>query len=357
MCSNRNPKGIYCDHWVVPSSGDSDHGSWFAFRRDTGNLFRMFNMDSTNPQMVPILGSYYIANVESISPEVSKQSSELFTAIRQSKIATQSSYWNPMVTQEDIQRALASPLASTKCTAKHIRSIIPGFTAMPSGVKLPRWSDRTYIEGWTIGTDFIPYYTRVCYLWTDSNQSKQQTVFIGLGTTSATGTYLERTDTCLSTQNTDQPYFEWDPGINDWQLNRCLSSIPGVGLPFPDWLDRDGGKVVGQVVGNPNFGLGPREVLNFIAAELPRGHGELAIFWVWFLGNGDGMLFSEGNFLNPTSHNLQLIDYNLFLQNAPISSADFANPCKSEVPKTFAMRKNVHGHLMRVASRRRKHID
>jgi|ERR1700733_450240 len=350
MCTDTNPRGIECDHWVLRTPGAADHGSWYAFRRDTGNLFRIFNMDCTNPQMIPILGSYYIVNIGHFALNTSKQSTEIFALIKSGAAAPHAGYWNPMVTQEDIQRAIATPLASADSTAEEIQSVIPGFSAMPSGVALPQWTDKTYIEGWTLGTDFIPYFTRVCYLWTGDADSKQQTVFIGQGPTGGEGSYLKRTDTCLNTQRTDQPYLEWNNGAKTWELKKCLDPLPGVGLPFPDWLARDGGVAMGQIIGNPSFGLAPGQVLNLVAAELQRGKGELAIFWVWFLGNGTGMLFSEGNFMNSMSHNLQLIDYNLFLRNAPVTSADFSNPCGVAAERRVAPVSGVLGHLMRMGS-------
>ena len=39
------------------------------------------------------------------------------------------------------------------------------------------------------------------------------------------------------------------------------------------------------------------------SAKLPRADGALAIFWLWFLENGAGMPFSEGNYMNRLSHN------------------------------------------------------
>jgi hypothetical protein len=59
--------GSACNHWVVPAPGSSDHGSWFAFLQDDA-LFRVFNLDATNPLMIPVLGSYYIANVPTFVP-------------------------------------------------------------------------------------------------------------------------------------------------------------------------------------------------------------------------------------------------------------------------------------------------
>jgi hypothetical protein len=346
MCSNANPKGIACRHWVLPTPGDANHGTWCSFRQDTGNLFRMFLMDSTNPLMVPILGSYYIANLPTFTPnKVSTGSQDLVTKIQSGSAIPKPDYWNPLVTQQDLQRAMAAPLASASCQVKDIQTIIPGLTPVPSGVPLPSWSDRTYIEGWTLGTDFIPYFTRVCYLWTGNPDSIQQSIFIGLGTTAGQGNYLVRSDNCLNLTGTMQPYYVWQGSTNSWNFTQCLPDPPPVGMPFPDWVKRDQGRVMAQISGNADFGLGSGQQLNLIAAKLPRGGGELAIFWLWFLGDGTGMLFTEGNFVNPTHHNLQLIDYTSFVQNAPLAQNDFSNPCAAA--RTAA----AHGHPTRLSRR------
>jgi hypothetical protein len=187
----------------------------------------------------------------------------------------------------------------------------------------------TYIEGWTIGTDFIPYYTRVFYLWTGDAYSKQQTVFIGLGVNAGQGSYLQRTDSCLNTRETDQPYYAWSS--NQWLLNQCLPKIPGVGLPYPNWVSRDGGVVMGMITGNPAFGLTPEQSLNLIAAQLPRGGGELATFWLWFTGEGDGVLFTEGNYMNPLSHNLQSDRLYALRAERRHSSAGLLEPVRREL--------------------------
>jgi hypothetical protein len=59
------------------------------------------------------------------------------------------------------------------------------------------------------------------------------------------------------------------------------------------------------------------------------------------------MLFSEGNYLNPLSHNLQLIDYNHFVQNAAITQNTFSNPCApaSKPHTALAAADMVRGHL------------
>jgi hypothetical protein len=327
MCNEKNPKGIECDHWVMKPPSVPTHGVWCAFRKDSGAIFRIFSMDVTNPLMVPILGSYYITNIPSFQPgDVSEPTVELIRRIKTGEMTARTDYWNPMVTQQDIHRALAFPLAYANCTAQHIQAVVPGFTAKPVGT-LPRWTDKTYIEGWTIGMDFIPYFTRVCYLWTGESDSRQQSIFIGQGLTPGQGSYLNRRDTCLNLTGTVQPVYDWNSKDQTWLLKKCLERNPPVGLPRPGWLADGGGFIVARIEGNKDFGLAEGQAIDLIAAPFLRGPGELAIFWLWFFETGAGMLFSEGNYLNPLSHNLQLIDYVLFERNAKVSHDDFSNPC------------------------------
>jgi hypothetical protein len=51
--------------------------------------------------------------------------------------------------------------------------------------------------------------------------------------------------------------------------------------------------------------------------------------------------------MNLSSHNLQLIDYNLFIQNAGLTQDDFSNPCPSTATAQKAALKihTTHGHL------------
>jgi hypothetical protein len=338
---------IDCNHFVVPTPGATEHGSWYAFRRDTGNPFRVFMMDSDNPLMIPVLGSYYIANLPSFTPgAISDETKAAIRQVQSGQTTARADYWNPLITQEDIHRAMAFPLASAKCTPDDLKAVIPGFAAVPAGVNPPVWSNQTYIEGWTLGTDFIPYWTRVCYLWTGDANSKQQSVFVGLGLTAGQGTYYQRSDTCLNMTGTTQPYYVFPTGgFGSWDCTLCQHHNPPVGLPKPDWLKLDGGRAMAQIVGNANFGLAQGEALNLFAGQLPRDVYGLAIFWLWFTGEGNGVLFTEGNYLHPRSHNLQLIDYTLFVQNAGITQSAFEAPCGWSPAAAQAKMSLAHGHL------------
>src|SRR5204862_1023219 len=37
MCTDKNPKGIACNHLVVRTKGSSNHGTWFALRQDNAS--------------------------------------------------------------------------------------------------------------------------------------------------------------------------------------------------------------------------------------------------------------------------------------------------------------------------------
>ncbi|HEY1648917.1 MAG TPA: hypothetical protein VGF96_13125 [Terracidiphilus sp.] len=359
MCTDRNPRGIDCDHWVIPTAGtQTDHGSWYSVRRDTGQIFRVFTFDTNNPMMLPFLGAYYLVNFASFQKGVSRESKKLLKNVKAGRAVNHPAYWNPLVTQQDVQRAFKFPIASAKCTIEDIQKVLPGFTAEASPkTPLPTWSNKLYIEGWTLGLDLIPWYTRVCYNWTGDKHSKEQAAFVGLGQGPGDGSYLKRMDTCLNTYRTDMPCFEWDAPSESWRLKCCLPPLRRVGLPYPDWLARDNAAVMGQITGNPNFGLQPDQVLSLIAAEMPGPSGELSIFWVWFLDNGVGMLFSEAKYLNSLSNLPQLIDYTLFFRNAPITDQDFSNPCnlvESKPAGGAAKAPKIPGHLTRLGPPVRK---
>jgi hypothetical protein len=342
MCTDTSPEGIDCDHWIGGRR-------WYSFRRDTGKLFRILTMDSGNPQALPILGSYYLANIATFRRcAVSNSSQELHERIRKGPVRPVASFpKNDMLTQEDIQSAMKDPLASASCTLQDIQAVLPGFVPKPAGVPLPSWTDRVYIEGWTLFNDAVPYRTRVCYLWTGDANSKQQTVLIGepidRGPDPARpscNAYLTRADACLGPTAGGIAEYEWKCGKWEWNSN---APGPDLGLPYPDWLARDKAVVMGQIVGNSDFGLAPCETLNLIAATADKGDGELAIFWVWFLDNGVGMMFSEATFKNSFGH-LEVIDYDLFVRDAPVTQADFSGPFAAAEAAAKVRVNAVRGH-------------
>jgi hypothetical protein len=354
MCTDTKPEGIDCDHWIGGRT-------WYSFRRDTGKLFRILTMDSSNPQAVPILGSYYLANIPTFRPGgLSDSSHELIGKIRKGAVEGVSCGVtrdpNLMITQEDIHRAMACPLASESCTLGDIQEVLPGFSVpKPDGVELPTWPKQLYIEGWTLANDAVPYRTRVCYLWTEEDTNrKQQTVLIGQPTDGppdparpSSNAYLGRSDACLSATGTGLANYQSTREKWEWNSNQ---SGPGIGVPYPDWVARDNGVVMGQIVGSRDFGLASGETLNLIAVN--AGPGD--IFWVWFLRNGVGMMFSEATFNNSFGH-LEVIDYDLFVRDADVKQDDFSGPFPVAEAATRLLRADaVPGHPTNSPHQRQK---
>jgi hypothetical protein len=240
---------------------------------------------------------------------------------------------SPMVTQRDIQLAMANPLFSAPCTLEQIQELVPGITQPPNPMlPLPQWTNPVYINGWTIGCDFIPYYTQV---WYDHNIPLQRSEFDGFGNISGQSTYNDRQDTVLYASDTDNPIYQWQSG--GWQFTCCNPQLQGVGVPHPNFLQDANGTIKATIVGNTSFGLQPQTLL-ITRATMPRPPDPnlgpiLSVFWLWFMADWQGVFFSECNYINPLDHDLVTIDYVQFVQNAAIDPAsDFPDPCAQTNP-------------------------
>jgi hypothetical protein len=326
------------DGWVVPTANaDTPHGNWFSLRTADQALWRVLNLDSNNPMNLPILGSYFMANTSNYTtftppPGVLLPPTLQALLSRPPKAAVAPP--SPMVTQRDIQTAMANPLFSAPCTLEQIQALVPGITPPPNPMlPLPQWTNQVYINGWTIGCDFIPYYTQV---WYDYNIPCQRSEFDGFGNIPGQSTYNDRQDTVLYASDTDNPVYQWQGG--GWQFTCCNPQLQGVGVPHPNFLQDANGTIKATIVGNPSFGLEPNETLLVTRATMPRDPDPklgpiLSVFWLWFMADWQGVFFSECNYIDPLDHALVTIDYAQFEQNAVINpSSDFPDPCAQTNP-------------------------
>ena len=237
-----------------------------------------------------------------------------------------------IVSQRDIQAAMANPLFVAPCTMAQIKAVIPGIDYAATQPPLPAWTDKTFIQGWTIGCDPIPYWTQVWYWW---SYRRQRTSFVGYGVENGTGTYRNRIDNVLYQNFFTSPVY-YEVNENEWLPSCPIPCYPGVGVPRPDFVAADSGVVKGTITGNADFGLAPAQTMLMIDAELPRGPNKqgidvTSVFWFWFTDDQKGVLFSEGNFIDTVvDHDLQVIDYEYFEQNASdqVNENSFADPCK-----------------------------
>jgi hypothetical protein len=323
--------------WVIPTPIQPNippHGTWFSWNvKSRGTLWRVLNLDNNNPVGIPILGSYYMAYLPGFTATGPLNLLSLISG-------TQYPGGPPsqMVSQRDIQYAMANPLSSAPCTLAQIQALIPGISYPLPQPPLPAWTDKTYIEGMTIGCDPIPYWTQVWYWW---KYRHQRTSFVGYGVEAGTGTYNDRIDNVLYADFFTSPVYKSN-GQGQWLFDQCLllykgrPCYPGVGLPRPDFVSADHGVVKATVSGNPDFGLDPEQTMSMIAVSMPRGANKngidvTSLFWFWFTDDQKGVLFSEGNYIDTVvDHDLQVIDYMYFEQNASdrVNEGSFSDPCK-----------------------------
>lgn len=321
--------GFETDGWVIPTANQPSvpaHGTWYSMMSGTGNLWRVLNLDNSNPVNVPFLGSSYLAYLPGFQ---ATEPLNLMSLLTGSPLAGNPP--SPMVSQRDIQTALANPLASAPCTMPQIQAVIPGINFPATQPTLPAWTDQTFIQGWTIGCDPIPYWTQVWYWWA---QRRQRTAFVGYGLQAGTGTYRNRMDSVLYANYFTSPVY-YAASENQWVPSCPIPCFPGVGTPQPDFPAADNGVVKGTITGNPDFGLSPSQTMLMIACALPRGPNPggqdvTSVFWFWFTDDQKGVLFSEGNYIDTVvAHDLQVIDYAYFEQNASdhVKMNSFEDPC------------------------------
>ena len=330
--------GIMTDGWVVRMDSPPTHGSWFSFRRDNSRLMRLLNIDCGNPLRIPVLGAFFLAHVAEFKASAQRELEELCEAVA-SAPQDKAVLNNPLVTQRDIQSAIANPLSAATCTLAQIQSLIPGLSPPGGGAPgLPQWTDKTFVRGWSIGVHRIPYYTEIYYWWA---RRRQRSMFLGWGPKLDRDSYSYRLDMVLYANYTTQPAYEWKG--QDWENTECVPCIPDIGIPCPDFADM--GNIKATIEGNKHFGLEKGRTLFVIAAEMPRDQDILSVFWLWFTDDQKGVLFSECEIAPELEHALQLIDYVDFEQNADtrVDDTSFADPCyvpacTGEVASAAAMR-------------------
>jgi hypothetical protein len=317
--------GFLTDAWLIPTAakpGVPPHGTWYSVKENTGVLWRVLNLDNDNPVGIPILGSYYLAYLPGFRVRGPLNLRSLISGTRYPGVPKAG-----MLTQLDIQTNLANPLDAAQCTLADIQTVIPGISYPSEQPPLPEWTDKTYIEGMTIGCDPIPYFTTVRYWWSYKHMRTEFIGYVGDGT----GTYNNRMDTVLYANFTTIPVYQ-RLAAGQWVWASCQPCIPGVGLPRPDFVAADGGVVKAIVSGNPDFHLNPGQSISMIRVSMPRGGGVTSLFWFWFTDDQTGILFSEGNYIDTVvAHDLQVIDYEYFVRNAPgslVYEGSFQDPCK-----------------------------
>ena len=321
------------NHYVVPTEASSPtFGSWFMVDPSStaGSIpLRVANIGADNALGLPILGAYFLALSSGRTMLDGAQVPDIGPALEPDRtLDAPAGYGNPLVTQKDLQTAMANPLCSCACTATDIEALVPGLEATPNW-PLPEWSNQVYIDGTTIGESLLCYPTTVFYddqLANPSDPSepgRQLSRFINFSA-QGTGERGQRQDEILYWADGHAVQYRWDQSRWD---PYCKEAIPGIGYPRRNFPALSGSSVKGGIRGNADFGIGPGDTLYFVVSgPMPRP-GTASIFWWWFMQDQTGVLFSECELATPPDHALSIVDYGEFQRNATwIDEGFFPDP-------------------------------
>jgi hypothetical protein len=138
------------NHYVVPTPRDGqEFGSWFMIDSASGSTsipLRVANIGADNALGLPILGAYFIALSSGKNMLTGEGVADIGPALRPDRtLDAPEGFANPMVTQKDLQAAMANPLCSCACTPADIAALVPGLEATPRW-PLPEWTNQVYID-------------------------------------------------------------------------------------------------------------------------------------------------------------------------------------------------------------------
>jgi hypothetical protein len=304
--------------------------TWYWFNSGTDHLARIMNIATETKELhtendfkVAVLGAYYLVDF----PSFRRRSSSTLSRVHEfcSRLAEPAIADNPMVTLEDILRAMGAPPsgAQIKCTLPQIQALVPGISCPTRALSPPSWTNRVHHECYMIGLPAFPFYSQVWYDW---SRGMQVTVMVG----KVDGVYGDRFDLFLPKGRNDGPRIRstWD-GSN-W-IPHCQDPL-GVAMPKPNFVKAGHGRCRGILRSNPYFG----SLKLWSVPLLPQKGNWIPNFWFWFNQRQKPVIFA---FDPPNS--LTLIDYQLFIRNAAIKPCKLAQP--SEQPPCASVRRHVLG--------------
>jgi len=290
--------------------------TWYWFEPKASSLSRIMNIESRNDFRVAILGAYYFVDVTELKSLATSNLDRVFSACSTATPVLTSP--SPMVTLDDILRAMATPPSGSQiqCTAQQIEALVPGLRFPAEAVQPPSWTSKVQSECIMIGRDVYPYY---CQLWYDWNRGTQVTVFVKQD---EAGNYSNRYDEIL-------PKGHVGPGLgyvwkgSQWEPVCCVANGSIVAMPVPNFIESGGGRCRAVISSSAYFGT-----ISIWSVGLRNDAGDWdSDFWFWFDAGQKQARFS----LAPP-HSLTLIDYQTFVQNGQIDDCILVDPCNSLPP-------------------------
>jgi hypothetical protein len=282
-------------------------GTWFWFESE--HLTRIMNVDIANDFKIPVLGAYYFVDLPTIERLTSSRLRDVY---KECATATGSgSTLSAMVTQAHILLAMSFPPsgAQVECTLEQIQALLPAIAPPPRGIKPPVWTDRVNSECVMIGQETQAYYSQVWYDW---GRGAQVTVLVRQPLPDRS--YSQRLDDFLP-KGAPGPSiaYVWDGA--QWTPQCCDPENPGVGMPYPNFVERGKG-ICRAIFDDSRLGK-----LSIWSAPFEDEKG-MSNFWFWFNQAQQGIIFSRA-----PAPSLTIIDYQTFVQNGSIAACVLDNPC------------------------------
>jgi hypothetical protein len=268
-----------------------ESANWFWLRADNQLPWRMMLINTTNEFHIPFIGWFAMAHFPTFEPIPNGNLARLAQACRThaTRINPEASAPLRVETYEDVYRLVeARPMISSpgeqSSALDKIQELIPGLTP-PGNDPLPSWPSRLFMTALTTPTfephpfPNQPYPTQVYYDW----EAQHQLTRFALPDGSLEDAILTNSISYLVARFKDSP-------------PKCLGTVP-VGLPYPNWPEKDGGVCKGVITNNPQLSPNKTTRIFTLNSMPPR------VFWIWYTSTNEAVMFMEV----PQACNVQLI--------------------------------------------------
>ncbi|MFN2295160.1 MAG: hypothetical protein ACK2U0_12225 [Candidatus Promineifilaceae bacterium] len=278
--------------------------NWFWLRTDNKYPWRMMFINTTNDYKLPFIGCFSFVHFPAFEAVASTNLPDIVQGCAASsqkidpKTAAKLAIREPQDSYNLLN--LSSQFAGTAADRPHlldkIQELIPGLVP-PDNNPLPSWPSTLFMTALTTPTfephDFPnqPYPTQIYYDW----PKKRQLTRFFMPDDSIEDAILTGSKSYLVIRQSDGSH-------------KCSPPLP-VGLPYPDWTTRDGGRCKGVITNNPQLSPNKTTGIYVLNSQPPR------VFWIWYTTNNEAIMFAEV----PQSCNVELIltDYFEYMADPP----------------------------------------
>lgn len=277
--------------------------NWFWMRNDNQYPWRMMFINTTNDFKLPFIGRFAFVHFPTFEAITSTNLPALLQSAGEygKKVdSTNAALLQKEKTLEtynllENKTFLSRTVERLKILGR-IQELIPGLTP-PDNNPLPTWSPRQFMTALTTPTfephpfPNQPYPTQIFYDW---KIQRQLTRFF-LPDSTMQDIILTNSASYIVLRSPNGKH-------------TCMGKLP-VGLPYPNWPERDGGVCKGIITNNPQLSPNKTTQIFTLQSMPPRN------FWIWYTTVNEAIMFAEV----PQACNVELVltDYFDFNSTPP----------------------------------------